>query len=57
MFAVQEIFSVINGRFIVELLKFSFGIQCFFVQNVMKRFRIGPKNSVGRVTGNQRLFV
>ena len=28
----------------------------FLIQNVIKRFRVGSKNNVGRVTGNKQLL-
>ena len=28
----------------------------FLIQNVIKRFRVGPKNRVGRVIGNIQLY-
>ena len=53
MFLFQEIFLVINGRHIVELFMFSLGNTAFLIQNIIKRFRVGPENRVGKVTGLQ----
>ena len=43
MFLFLEIFLVINGRLIVELFMFFIQNTVFFIQNVLKRFRVGPK--------------
>ena len=45
-----------DSRLIVELFMFFIWNTLFLIQNVIKRSRVGPKNRVGRVTGN-KLFL
>ena len=37
------VLALINGRLIVELLMFFIWNNVFLIQNVIKRFRVGPK--------------
>ena len=46
-----------DSKLIVELFMFFIWNTLFLIQNVIKRSRVGPKNRVGRVTGNKQLFL